>query len=202
MTKAAAETKPGHYSGLDPAQERALFINYPRLAVAEASMAGTKGEIAGIYKNLDSANITKADIKWLNWALKNNPAEVMDTMQRRFGMLRAFGHSAGRRFDLFDKDRTPIEDAAYEEGRARGRLRGENANPYGMDSVAGQNWQRGFNDGHAERNQMDAELLNDNIIKGSEPDDGGDAEEEDDGDHDAGNDDDDWDAADPARAAE
>ena len=186
------------------------MINYPRLVEKEASMAGTKGEIAGIYKLLEQAGFTKDDIRWWRKTSKTNVAEAMETMQRRLGLCNLMGHALGRRIDLFDKDRTPVEDAAYAEGRAVGLVGGPNANPYGMESIAGQNWQRGLNDGNSERNKIIAESLNDNIIKGSEPDEGGDADDYDDADQDAGDDDDeaavsdddDWDAADPARAAE
>lgn len=207
MTTSSA-SMPGHNSGLDPAQERAFIVNYPRLVEAEAEMAASKGEMAGIYKALEAAGFTKDDIKWWNKTKATNVGEALETMKRRIGLTRLMGHGLGRRMDLFDKDRTPIEDAAYEEGRAVGLIGGDNINPYGMETVAGQNWQRGLNEGHAERNKILAEAMSDQTIKSGADDDDDDADEtsdaEDGDDDDAGgadndNDDDDWDAHDPSK---
>lgn len=205
MTEAA---KAGHNSGLDPAQERVFIREFGAIKEAEAEMAEQKGVLSGVYKRLENAGFTKDDVKWAKDLEKKNVSEVVATMRRRIAIATIMGHAVGRQMDIFEKDRTPLEDAAYLEGLGAGRMRKANANPYGMETAAGQNWQKGFNEGTAEANQALAEALNDNIIKAghesSEDGEGGDAAEaeveeaegaEEDGD---GNDnDDDWEAAAP-----
>lgn len=211
MTKkqAAASTtaKPGHNSGLDPAAEKAFVREFTSIKEVEADMAGNKGKLAGIYKRLENFGFTKDDIKWAKDLEKKNASEVVATMQRRLAIATMMGHGLSRQFSMFDKDRTPLEDTAYLEGLAAGKLRRANANPYGMETTAGQNWQKGFNEGNAFANEALSEVLNDNIIKGADVDDddaaaegadeaadGDDAEGE-------GGGDDDWDRAAPGRDA-
>jgi hypothetical protein len=162
MTEAA---KAGHNSGLDPAQERAFIREFGAVKEAEAEMAEQKGVLSGIYKRLENAGFTKEDVKWAKELQKKNVAEVLATMKRRIAIATIMGHAVGRQMEMFDKDRTPLEDAAYLEGLGAGRLRKANSNPYGMETAAGQNWQKGFNEGHAEMNAALAEAMSDNLIK-------------------------------------
>lgn len=205
MTEAA---KAGHNSGLDPAQERAFIREFSAIKEAEAEMAEQKGVLSGVYKRLENAGFTKDDVKWAKDLEKKNVSEVVATMRRRIAIATIMGHAVGRQMDIFEKDRTPLEDAAYLEGLGAGRMRKANANPYGMETAAGQNWQKGFNEGTAEANQALAEALNDNIIKAghesSEDGEGADSTEaevekaegaEEDGDGE--DNDDDWEAAAP-----
>lgn len=201
--------KAGHNSGLDPAQERAFIREFTAIQEAETEMAESKGVLSGIYKRLENAGFSKDDVKWAKELQKKNVAEVLATMKRRIAIATIMGHAVGRQMEMFDKDRTPLEDAAYLEGLGAGRLRKANSNPYGMETAAGQNWQKGFNEGHAEMNAALAEAMSDNLIKA------GDEESEDQEDVDTEeaeteeaegaeeDDDDDWDAAapEPAKAA-
>lgn len=217
MTKkkaAEAAAKPGHNSGLDPAAERAFVREFTSIKEVETEMAEDKGKLSGCYKRLENFGFTKDDVKWAKELEKKNAGEVIATMRRRLAIASLMGHQVGRQFDMFDKDRTPIEDAAYLEGLAAGKLRKGNANPYGMETAAGQNWQTGFNEGHAFANEAMSEALNDNVIKGPDVDDDdrsragegvGDADDDDDDVDVAGErtgaEDDDWDRADPHRDA-
>jgi len=206
MTKskaANAAAKPGHNSGLDPAAERAFVREFTSIKEVEADMAGSKGKLAGIYKRLENFGFTKDDIKWAKDLEKKNASEVVATMHRRLAIATMMGHGVSRQFSMFEKDRTPLEDAAYLEGLAAGKLRRANTNPYGMETAAGQNWQAGFNEGHAFSNEAMAEVLNDNIIKGADvdDDDADHSDEGDGGDGSGGADDDDWDRNDPNRDA-
>lgn len=215
MTKkkaAEADAKPGHNSGLDPAAERAFVREFASIKEVESEMAEDKGKLSGCYKRLENFGFTKDDIKWAKDLEKKNASEVVATMQRRLSIATMMGHGVARQFSMFDKDRTPLEDAAYLEGLAAGKLRRANANPYGMETAAGQNWQKGFNEGHAFSNEAMAEALNDNVIKGSDVDDddasrtadAGEGDPDDDGESagdGSGDGDDDWDRADPNRDA-
>ena len=205
MTESA---KAGHNSGLDPAQERAFIREFGAIKEAEAEVAEQKGVLSGVYKRLENAGFTKDDVKWAKDLEKKNVSEVVATMRRRIAIATIMGHAVGRQMDIFEKDRTPLEDAAYLEGLGAGRMRKANANPYGMETAAGQNWQKGFNEGTAEANQALAEAMNENLIKAgdesSEDGEGGDApetesEEAEGAEEDGGGDDndDDWEAAAP-----
>lgn len=189
--------KAGHNSGLDPAQERAFIREFSAVKEAEAEMAEQKGVLSGIYKRLENAGFSKDDIKWAKDLEKKNVSEVVATMKRRIAIATIMGHAVGRQMEMFDKDRTPLEDAAYLEGLGAGRLRKANANPYGMETAAGQSWQKGFNEGNSEANVALAEAMDDNLIKAG--DDGeGDGEaiiDDDDGVSEGSTDDEDWDAA-------
>lgn len=197
MTEAA---KVGHNSGLDPAQERAFIREFHAMKEAESEMAEQKGVLSGIYKRLENAGFTKDDVKWAKDLEKKNVSEVVATMKRRIAIATVMGHAIGRQMEMFDKDRTPIEDAAYLEGLGAGRLRKANANPYGMETVAGQSWQQGFNEGNSEANAALAEAMSENIIKAGD----GDGDAEDDpviADDDVEQEDADWDAAAPEKVA-
>lgn len=201
--------KAGHNSGLDPAQERAFIREFTAIQETESEMAESKGVLSGIYKRLENAGFSKEDVKWAKELQKKNVGEVVATMKRRLAIATLMGHSIGRQMEMFDKDRTPLEDAAYLEGLGAGRMRKANANPYGMETAAGQNWQKGFNDGTAEANAALAEAMSENLIKAGDED----SEDQEDVDseeaktkeaegseEDADDSDDDWEAAAPEPA--
>lgn len=114
-----------------------------------SEMAGTKGEIGGIYKRLKDIGFSKADVKWAFELEDKDATEIIATMERRLKIAKMLGHRVGRQFDMFDSDRTPAEDAAYEEGVGAGKTRKPNNNPYAPGSPQGQKWQSGFADGTA-----------------------------------------------------
>lgn len=198
--------KIGHNSGLDPAQERAFIREFSAIKEAESEMAESKGVLSGIYKRLENAGFTKEDVKWAKSLEAKNVSEVVASMKRKIAIATIMGHAIGRQMEMFDKDRTPLEDAAYLEGMGAGRLRKQNVNPYDMGSAAGQNWQKGFNDGNAEANAALSEALSDGIIKAgvdetSEDDEDTDlagSEEDEAEEAESSSEDDDWDAAAPA----
>lgn len=110
-------------------------------------------EINEAYKRLKPVGFTKADIKWAFELDEKDSAEVIATMQRRIRIAKMLGHGLARQIELFDTDRAPIEERAYEDGLAAGKRRKSATNPYGADSAAGQAWQRGLNDGTAFANK-------------------------------------------------
>ncbi len=195
--------KPGHNSGLTPEQERMFIRLFPALKDEESEIAEHRGKMAGIYSLADTVGIKKEDFKWAKDLEKKNISEVIAELKRRLAIASLMGHQVGRQFDFFDKDRTPLEDAAYLEGLGAGRLRKPNANPYGMETAAGQAWQNGHNEGSKEANIALAEAMDGEVIKGSDEtsDDGGDedlTEASENDENTSSSDDDDWDAAAPA----
>lgn len=120
-------------------------------------MSGLKDE----YGRLKNIGFTKADIKWAQELDEKDSGEIIATMKRRLRIAEWMGHSISRQMEMFDEDRTPLEERAAAEGLAAGKLRKDNANPYDMGSAAGQAWQKGFNDGTAFANQALADAIGD-----------------------------------------
>jgi len=182
MAKAATAKKATPAAGHNVLSEREQweeqqFLNgYRQIKGMESDLAGTKGEIAGIYKRIESCGgWTKADIKWAKELDEKDAPKVLETMRRRLRIARMLGHGVSRQVEMFDEDRTPLEDRAYDEGLAAGKLRKSAQNPYGVDSPAGQAWQRGLNDGTAFINADLASKFGhgdgDELISGDDPDD-------------------------------
>lgn len=121
-----------------------------------------------VYSRIKSAGgFTKADVKWAMELEDKDAADVLATMKRRLRIAKMLGHGVARQIEMFDEDRTPIEERAYDEGLAAGKLRKDMSNPYGLESAPGQAYQRGFNDGTAFANKELADQF---------PDEGDDAE--------------------------
>lgn len=136
--------------------ERAQFEEQTFLSVLEKVRSGKSAigeEMADIneaYKRLKAVGFTKADIKWAFELEEKDSGEVIATMQRRIRIAKMLGHGLARQLELYETDRAPIEERAYDEGLAAGKLRkGQSANPYDPTSAAGQAWLRGEADGNA-----------------------------------------------------
>lgn len=151
----------GHNTQLEQWEEQQFLNALGQINTLNSEMAGTKGEIGGIYKRLaDATGMTKADFKWAMELQTKDSAEVIATMERRLKVARWLGHRISRQLEMFDTDRTPADDVAYTEGYTAGKLRKDNANPYDPSSPKGQRWQSGFNDGTAFINQDLAAAVN------------------------------------------
>jgi|GEM_PF-3398646 len=156
MTKAkAAKAEAGH----NVQDEREQFIQQTFLN-GHVQLKGIKSNIAvemsdakEVYARLKPYGFTPADFKWAAELEDKDAGAIIAMWERRLKIARWMGHGVARQFDMFDEDRTPIEERAYEEGLAAGKLRKDATNPYGADSKAGQEWQRGLNDGHAFANK-------------------------------------------------
>lgn len=131
--------------------EEQQFLNgFSQIKGMKSEIAGTTGEIGQVYKRVkDATGFTKADFKWAMELEDKDASEIVATMERRLRIARMLGHRIARQIELFDQDRTPAEDIAYEDGYTAGKLRKDNANPYDTGSPKGQRWQAGFNDGTA-----------------------------------------------------
>ena len=128
-------------------EEQTFLNSFRQIKEHKADIAGTMGEISGIYDRIKNIGFTKADVKWAMELDEKDATEIIATMARRLRIARMFGHGVARQIEMFDADRTPADDRAYGEGLAAGKLRRDAANPYGADSPQGQAWQRGLNDG-------------------------------------------------------
>lgn len=176
--KAAEAQKDPFASGLDPKAEAGFIREYAAVKAAETDLAGRRGELAQIYKRLEQLGFSKEHVAFAKGLEKRNVAEVIADFEMKIKICRMMGHAAGRQLDMLDKDRTPLEEQAYGDGFSAGKFGRGGANPYGMETIAGQRWQQGLNDGNAFRNQALNEAVNGpgaggaEIIKGAGTDEG------------------------------
>jgi hypothetical protein len=147
MAKAKEAAAVNGQSEREQWEEQQFLNGYRQIKEHKSDMAGTSGEMAGIYDRIKKLGFTKADVKWAEELDEKDASEIIATMARRLRIARMFGHGVARQIEMFDADRTPAEDVAYGLGLAAGKLRKEATNPYGADSPQGQAWQRGMNDG-------------------------------------------------------
>lgn len=155
-----AEAKMGHNgTGLDETQEKVFIRELKNINESNSEMASLKGVQGGIYKRLEQAGFTKDHIKWAQTLEKQNVSEVLRDLRMKIAIAKLLGHAAGRQMDLID-DRTPLEDQAYLEGLSAGKLGRDPANPYGMETTAGQRWIQGMNEGAVIRNAALNEAVN------------------------------------------
>jgi uncharacterized protein (UPF0335 family) len=147
----AAKATSGHNVQTEQEQyeEQQFHRGLSEIRSLKSEIAGTTSEIGHVYKRLKEHGFTKADMKWAMELEDKDRSEVISTMERRLRIARMMGHPIARQLDMLDKDRTPAEDAAYEEGLGAGKGRKANSNPYDQSSIQGQRWQAGFNDGTA-----------------------------------------------------
>lgn len=156
----------GHNADREQFEEQMFLNGFRQIKGIKAEIAGSMGEASAIYKRLKELGFTKADVAWAFDLEDKNSAEVIETMRRRLRIAKMLGHGIARQFEMFDTDRTPVEDVAYEDGLAAGKLRKDmGENPHDLSTDAGQAWQRGFNDGTAFINKA----LSDELIKGDDP---------------------------------
>ena len=147
----ASKAEPGHNSGDERTQyEEQVFLRvFAEVKQGKSSIGEEMSEIGEAYKRLKPVGFTKGDIKFAFDLEEQDAGKVIATMQRRIRIAKMFGHGLARQVEMFEQDRAPLEDRAYEEGLAAGKQRKSATNPYGADSPAGQAWQRGMNDGTA-----------------------------------------------------
>lgn len=129
-------------------EEQQFLQGFQKIKALNSEMAGTKGDIGAEYKRLKDLGWTKKDVQFAQSLEDKDVGQIIADFERKLRIARMFGHQLGRQVDLFDQDRTPQEDRAYDEGFAAGRMRKSASNPYQLGSAEGQNWQKGFNAGN------------------------------------------------------
>lgn len=139
----------GHNSDLVQFQDQVFLESLVAIKAKDSEIAAKSGELSGIYDRLKKCEWTKADIAWAKELQTKDAGEIVTTMERRLRIAKLLGHSVSRQFDMFDKDRAPIEDVAYEEGFADGAQRKPESGRYDLSTSAGQKYQAGHNDGTA-----------------------------------------------------
>ena len=173
MASRAAKKDTPAPAGHNVKDEREAFIEQQflnglgQIKGIKSNIAFEMGAAKDVYARVKPFGYTPSDFKWALELEDKDSASIISMWERRLKIAKWLGHGVARQFEMFDEDRTPLEDRAYEEGLAAGKMRKDANNPYGMDSPAGQRWQSGMNDGTAFANMdlSDAMTAADELIK-------------------------------------
>jgi len=167
MAKQAKETADHNQLSEQEQYRRQQFMRaFAEIRDADSEMAGVKGDLSALYGRMKAMGFTKADFKFAKSLQDKDVSVIIEEHERRIWIAKIFGHQLGRQTEMFDEDRTPAEDRAYQEGHAAGMLRKENQPPYDPTTPQGQAWQKGFNQGTEDVNK---DL--DNVVNGDDQDD-------------------------------
>lgn len=128
-------------------EDQQFLRSYQEIKQHESEMAGTKGEMGQAYKRLKDLGWSKKDIEFAKSLEDKDVGQVIADFERKIRIARLFGHQLGRQLELLEKDRTPQEDRAYDEGLAAGKLRKSATNPYQPGGKEFNRWQEGLADG-------------------------------------------------------
>lgn len=150
----------GHNSQLTDKERRALRMHHIRLVqAAEAKVAEARAVKTQLRTEAKKDGFKKLEIDAGVRLLELDDESIfIDEIRELYGIAEDFGILPKDQADLF-QDRRPIEERAYDEGLAAA-LAGRDRNaPYGVDSGAGQEWLRGWDDGQAEmRDQLQSAM--------------------------------------------
>lgn len=129
-------------------EEQKFLDGFSAIKGLDSEMAGIKGDMGAQYKILKDLGWSKKDVEFAKSLEDKDVGQIISDFERKLRIARMFGHQLGRQLDLLDKDRTPQEDRAYEEGYSAGRRRQSKTNPYHPGSAEGQNWEKGIREGN------------------------------------------------------
>lgn len=174
MTEAAS-VHAGHNSELTPAEMKALHFHHLRAVMAQKEVLdAARTEYKRLRKVAKSDGIVMADLDFMmRCAELEDVSIVPEELKRRAEIASWYALPVNYQPDMFS-DRTPMDDRAFEEGKAAG-LAGKNPEPpYDAASKAGQRWLEGWHEGQRimrEDLQSAMEKRNaakDELLKGSD----------------------------------
>ena len=134
-------------------EEQQFLKGFGELKGMNSENGERMSEFSQFYTRMKDLGFTKADFKWAMELEEKDAAQILATMQRRIRIAKWMGHGLARQIEMFETDRTPIEDIAAEQGLAAGKKGDTNKNPYDPASKPGQRWQEAFNEGNVFRNK-------------------------------------------------
>lgn len=142
--------KPG------PAEDAVLALNVAKLMAADILLAGAKDDHKAIKDHVEAKGVHLKAYAWADKIIKaGDVGAAIELIEATLKILKIRGRPvASRQLDLLigEDDRTPLDERAAEEGRYAGIMGyGDDANPFGIDSVAGQAWLNAYNGGCKER---------------------------------------------------
>lgn len=146
--ESGAAAKHGDNGGnhLTPEERKSLmFHHYRRVVEQKEVLDDAREEYKRLRKEAKADGITLADLDFMiRCAEIDDPAIVPDELKRRAEIAAWFALPVNYQADMFD-DRTPLEDRAFEEGKAVGLQGKACESPY--DGAPGQKWTEGWHEG-------------------------------------------------------
>lgn len=140
----------GHNSsGLTDAQERTLFLQAVKaMKEEERIMAEAKGRLGNVYKQLKAdLGLTKRQVDHARREAEMSSDDIKKGREKHLKMLRWMAHPIGYQENLFDEDRRPAEDRAFEEGIYAFSQGLACEPPYDANGPQGQKWIEGWHEG-------------------------------------------------------
>lgn len=127
---------------------RALLMHHLNaIGPLEKQMAALKGKIGAAYKEAKVDGISKKDIKFAQDLQKDRDEQMLERRRRETEIALWLQHPIGTQIEMFDQDRTPVAERAFEQGKNAG-MKGETCNPPHAESTEqGQKWIEGWHIG-------------------------------------------------------
>lgn len=161
-------TTAGHNSELSVGEQRALmFHHFNSIEAQKAKVKEAQDALKKLRKTAKADGIVMADLDYMaRCAALEDPDIVPAEILRRAEIASWFALPVNFQPNMFD-DRTPLEDRAFEEGKAAGLLGKSPTAPY--DGTAGQNWLQGWHEGQRiMREDLQSAMEKRNAAKGDE----------------------------------
>lgn len=142
-----------------PAEDAVLALNVAKLMAADILFSGAKEDHKAIKAHVEAKGVNLKAYAWADKIIKaGDVGAAVQLIEATLKILKIRGRPVpSSQLDLLtgEDDRTPIDERAREEGRYAGIMGyGPDANPYGVDSAAGQSWQDAYNGGCDERKMI------------------------------------------------
>ncbi|MBO6511538.1 MAG: hypothetical protein JJ979_24160 [Roseibium sp.] len=147
---ASTEAGQGHNSGLTDNQERALFFNHlKKIKASKEKLEELKASHARLFKAAKADGFLKKDMEF---ALRlqgddSNGEELLEERRRQQRIALWLQHPVGTQMEMFDEDRTPATEKAFELGKNAGMEGQTCISPYDASTEMSQAWINGWSEG-------------------------------------------------------
>ncbi|WP_157632729.1 hypothetical protein [Hoeflea sp. 108] len=160
----------GHNSELSVGEQRALMFHHFNLIEAQKGIVrSAQDALKKLKKTAKADGLVMADLDYMaRCAALEDPDIVPAEILRRAEIASWFALPVNFQPDMF-VDRTPLEDRAFEEGKAAGLLGKGPEAPYDAASAAGQAWLQGWHEGQRiMREDLQSAMEKRNAAKGGD----------------------------------
>jgi ribosome modulation factor/uncharacterized protein (UPF0335 family) len=146
-----AAPEAGHNTALSEAEKQALFVR--GLAELE-SLIEEKNEIVADVRNQRKRIVGYGFEPWqIDFALKlrkDTDDESLEHRRQEAMIARFLSHPIGTQPDMFDVDRTPAVDKAYQDGKVAGAAGKTAQSPHSPGTDQDQSWLKGWHEAQAD----------------------------------------------------
>lgn len=173
MAKTKDETEEASNIGHNADRERALLVHHlEEINKLESKMATAKAKVAGAYKAAKADGILKKDIQFAQDLHKDDDNDMLNRRARERQIALWFQHPIGTQTELFDVDRTPVIERAFEAGKTAGMAGKDCKSPHAENTEQGQKWIEGWQLGQTaifNIKKTETDSSKEKLIKGEQP---------------------------------